>query len=128
MIDRDMANAISAAWRESKSVTGTPAARLEFMFTAFLLPMRVIVDAVESAQRLWDTSGLIDLFAAAQDGEALDAGGTITKEAVTKYRILFLAFKTWLNTPVSVTIEGNQITLVETPTNLINRQPEKVSS
>lgn len=90
--------------------------------------MRIIVDAVESVQKLWDTSGLIDLFEAAQSGESLDSGGTITKDAVTKYRILFLAFKTWLNTPVSVTISGNQVTLVETPTDLINRQPEKVET
>lgn len=128
MIDRELSNEISAAWRESKSVARTPAARLEAMFIAFLLPMRIIVDAVESVQKLWDTSGLIDLFEAAQSGESLDSGGTITKDAVTKYRILFLAFKTWLNTPVSVTISGNQVTLVETPTDLINRQPEKVET
>lgn len=127
MIDRDTANEISAAWRESKSVTRTPAARLESMFTAFLLPMRIIIDAVESVQRFWDSAGLADLLAAVQDTEALDSGGTVTKASVTKYRILFLSFKTWLNTPVSVTIGETQLTLDETPAQLIMRQPEKVS-
>lgn len=128
MIDRELASEISAAWRESKSITRTPAARLEAMFTAFLLPMRVIIDAVESVQRFWDSAGLAELLSAAEDDEALDAGGTITKAGVTKYRVLFLSFKTWLNTPVSVTISGNQLTLDETPAQLIMRQPEKVEN
>lgn len=127
MFDKETTNEISALWRESRSVSRTAAARLEAMISAFLLPMRIIVDAVESVQKFWDSTDLATLLAAAENGEALDSGGTITKQSVSKYQALFLAFKVWLNTPVSVTIGEVTIDLDETPTQLIMKQPEKVS-
>lgn len=126
MFDRDTTNQIAALWRDSKSVTLSAAARLERMIDAFLLPMRVIVDAVESVQKFWDSADLAALMTAAENTEALDAGGTVTKASVYKYQVLFLAFKTWLNTPVSITIGETEIDLTETPAQLIMRQPEKV--
>jgi hypothetical protein len=125
-VSRKEDHEIASLWRESRSVSRTAAARLEAMIAAFLLPMRVIVDAVESVQKFWDSADLAALMAAAENTEALDSGGTITKASVYKYQYLFLSFKIWLNTPVSVTIGESTVDLTETPAQLIMRQPEKV--
>lgn len=127
MFDRETTNQIASLWRDSKSVTLTPAARLEAMIAAFLLPMRIIVDAVESVQKFWDSADLATLLAAAGSTEALDSGGTVTKASITKYQVLFLAFKAWLNAPISVVIGGVTVDLTETPAQLIMRQPEKAA-
>jgi len=125
MFDRETTNEIAALWRDSKSVTLTPAARLEAMIAAFQLAMRVITEDIEAVQKFWDNSGIIASFAAAANGEVLDSGGTITKESVSEYQVLFLAFKQWLDTAVEATVNGQTVTLTKTPTELIMHQPEK---
>lgn len=125
MFDRETTNQIAALWRDSKSVTLTPAARLEAMIAAFQLAMRVITEDIESVQKFWDNSGIIASFAAAGNTEALDDGGTITKASVYEYQVLFLAFKQWLATDVEATIGEGTVTLTKTPTELIMQQPEK---
>jgi hypothetical protein len=127
MFDKETTNQIAALWRESKSVSLTPAARLEAMIAAFQLAMRVIVDDIESVQKFWDTSGIIDSVATATSGNAIDAGGTVTKESILEFQVLFLAFKQWLAADVEATVSGQTVTLTKTPTQLIMQQPEKVS-
>jgi len=127
MFDKETTNQIASLWRESKSVTLTPAARLEAMIAAFQLAMRVITEDIESVQKFWDNSGIIASFVAAQDEEALDTGGTITKASVYEYQVLFLAFKQWLSTDVEATVSGQTVTLDKTPTELIMQQPTRVN-
>ena len=126
MIDRELQRQIEIAWRESKSTTLTEAARLERMIEAFLLTMRPVCDAVESVQQYWDNADMNTLLAAAGTGEALDSGGTVTKESVVKYQVLFLSFKAWLAAATEADVLGTPVTLDETPRQLITRQPEKV--
>jgi hypothetical protein len=127
MFDKETTNQISALWRDSKSVTLTPAARLEAMIAAFQLAMRVIIDDIESVQKFWDTSGIIDSVATATSGNAVDAGGTVTKESVLEFQVLFLAFRQWLSADVEATVGESTVTLEKTPTELIMQQPEKAS-
>ena len=126
MIDKHTQNQIQNSWRDSHSTTLTEAARLERMTDAFLLTMRSVTNSVESVQQFWDNAAMLALLSAASEGEALDAGGTITKEAVVKYQVLFLSFKEWLNAATVATVLGEETTLTETPLQLIMRQPEKV--
>lgn len=126
MIDKHTQTQIQNLWRESHSTTLTEAARLERMTDAFLLSMRSITNSVEAVQQFWDNTDMLTLLAAAAEGEALDAGGTITKEAVVKYQVLFLSFKEWLSAATTATVLGQETTLTETPLQLIMRQPEKV--
>ena len=127
MIDRELQRQIEQSWRESKSTTATEAQRLESMIEAFLLSMRPIVDAVESVQQFWDNADMNTLLAATGTGEALDTGGTVTKESVVKYQVLFLSFKEWLAAATEADVLGRPVTLDETSRQLITRQPEKVS-
>lgn len=128
MIDRESQRQIEDAWRNSKSTTATPAARLEYMIEAFLLTMRPLVDAVESVQIFWDNTEMDTLLAAAATGGALDSGGTITRESVADFQVLFLSFREWLAAACEADVNEVTVTLSETPKQLILRQPEKVSS
>lgn len=128
MFDKETTSQIAALWRESRSVSLTPAARLEAMIAAFQIAMRVITENVESVQKFWDNSGIIASMVAAETDEALDSGGTITKASVYEYQVLFLAFKQWLATDVEATVSGQTVTLTKPPTELIMQQPEKVTN
>ena len=126
MISREEQRLIQASWQQATQVSATDAQRLEAMIDAFLYMMRRIASGVEDVQQFWDNADMITKLVAAGSGEALDSGGTVTKEAITKYQVLFLSFKEWLSTAASADVLGTPTTLTETPLQLIMRQPEKV--
>ena len=124
MIDRDTQRQIESLWRQSRTTTATPAARLEAMIHAYLLMMRSVVDGIAAVQQFWDNAGLLEALAAAEAGQPLDSGGQLTKESVQEYQVLFLAFREWLSTATEATFAGQTITLEKTPLQLITQQPQ----
>jgi len=138
MITRNSSNQIEGYWQQSDSPELTAAARLELKLKAFQMMMTAVVTGVDGVQRVWDNTGLLVKLLAAEEGGALDEGGTVTKEAWVKYQTLFISFRTWLNTPVSAnlptgTLDANGVMITflseleETPAMLIMRKPEKVT-
>lgn len=126
MIDRETQRRIESLWTESRSTTLTAAARLERKAEALRMIMRVALDAASSAKEFWDDTGLLALTLAANSGEAIDDGGTYTKEEVIAVQSLFNSFAAW-SRATTVTIDGNDITLPATPRQMFAAQPERVS-
>jgi hypothetical protein len=127
MINKQQQQKIEELWTESDSVNLSPAARLDKKIEAFLTAMRTILRAAGDVQMFWDNADLLALMLAAGEGEPLDPGGTVTKESVLEYQILFLSFQHWLDQNVEADVLGTVQTLDKTARQLIMRQPEKVA-
>lgn len=127
MISKNEARKIEAAWEQARDLNLTPAAALEYMIAAFFPLMRILINAVESVQTFWDSTGLLAALVAAGDNDALDSGGTYTKSFVYKCQLVFLSFKVWFSTPVSVDIGETTHQLPLTPRQILFSNPTKVS-
>lgn len=127
MIGKYEASQISQKWESARNISLTPAAALEHMIAAFFTLMRIIINAVEAVQTHWDSTGLSAKLAAASDTAALDGGGTYTKRFVYQCQLVFLSFKVWFSTPVSVDVNGTTLSLPLTPREVLFSRPELAS-
>ena len=137
MINRRSAEAIDYIWQQAKQPELPPGQRLEYMLRAFQMLMQEVIADVDAVQRFWDSTDLMAALMQAGSGEGV-AGGSITKESLIEYQALFLSFRTWIDSPVSVELPTDQqhedgswikvpVTLDKTPAQLLMQQPQKAA-
>lgn len=137
MINRRSAETIDHIWQQAKLPELPPGQRLEHMLLAFQMLMQETISDVDAVQRFWDATGLMAALLQAGSGEGV-AGGSITKESLIEYQALFLSFREWIDSPVSVELPTDQqnengdwikipVTLTKTPAQLLMQQPQKVA-
>lgn len=127
MLDKATWGTLESLWREGNSINRTVAARAESKASALRLIMRSVFSAIASTVDFWHASGIIDLITAAEAGQAIDSGGSSTKESHLAEQALLQSFVAWANA-TTVTIDGVDYTLPASPKTMIQQQPEKVSS
>lgn len=121
MLTREIANQIATDWQQANDMTASAIRQFEAMLRAALLITKTQAQIASAGKAAWDYSGIAALILTTPSGAVGD--GQYDAAYLREIQTMWASYTTWLATPITTTVNGQQVTLDKRPLDLIMSSP-----
>ncbi|MCE7982550.1 MAG: hypothetical protein DYG89_15270 [Caldilinea sp. CFX5] len=122
MITRESASQMTYLYQLATDPTASEIARFEALLQLGLMIGRMHIALLDTAQNLWDNSGIGAAITTTPNGSAVD-NGQYDAGYIRMVQAMYLSNKIWWATPVTLVVNGQTIELGKTPRQIMMMAP-----
>lgn len=122
MLTRELANTIQAEWQAANNMQASPIRQFEAQIRAALLITKTQVSMASAGKAQWDfADGMATAILTTPSGAVGD--GQYDAAYLRAIQAMWASYTTWLATPITVVVNGEQVSLGKRPLDLIMSTP-----
>lgn len=122
MLTREIAGQIASEWQQGNDMNTSAIRQFEAQIRAALLLTKTQVQMSSAGKGHWDYSGIAAGILSTADGAAV-GDGQYDAAYLRKIQMMWASYTVWLATPITATVNGQQVALDECPLDLIMSAP-----